>query len=650
MRVNILRCVAVALGLGTCTIAQAQYGTPGQSAAERYNPANYSAPSAFGYTSTPSRPAPSAAVGTSAAHLSAAGAGQAAAPQQTQLANGYQLPPAAPRIARAQPAATYQSPAKWSHFNNPQAPGAGLFQPASSDGEQATGDQSAGAGLNQPIEQVPIPPAEVDSAGSNQIQNPNQAQRGTSRPNPIQASPIQPGPTQGQLRPYAQGELGSQGPYRGYQAPGVQPGVPAPLADQGIAAPGEPAHVSPYMEAMGGPWAGSEPCTACGGLAGAKLYPWFGGASLLFLSLENDSPERLAVHDSLSDRSYGYREFDPDSAVGFETSFGRYFGCGRYGLGVTYFNFNPDDEERIFTPGMPGDYHAAMPQWQRVSVDADGGGAGVADTVYNHYDGAAAYRFRRDIDFQGLELNLFSFGIMGAQRAGAGAGVGGFGHLLAKAKGRLTGNHGNGCSNGQCATPYGFGGACGPLIPAACSKVQIVTSHGFRWFQVEDSMEFAANIDGTGGYQSTDMFYNVDTDNNLYGYQFGSRVTYCLGHRFSLIAGGKVGIYGNNAEARQRLGTREIDAYYDSMPGTTVDHESERTVLATLSELDLGLGYCLSPAWSIRGGYRLIGLTGIATAPGEVSYDGEEPLSSDWIRADDSIILHGGYVGLDYNW
>ena len=604
MKVNILRCVAVALGLGTCTFAQAQYSIPGQSTAGPYRPANYSTPSVFGVTSTPNPPAPFAATGPNAA-----------------AANTAAVP-----LGSAQKTTAYQSPAKWSHFNNPQVSGSAVFQAAS-----ANSNQAVGGGVNQSIEQVPTPPAEPDAD------------------RPQQRAP-QPNSVQGQPQPYAQGELGSAGPYRGYQAPGVHPGVPAPVADQGIAAPGSVAHTSPYMTAMEGAWVGSEPCTSCGDLAGAKLYPWFASSSLLFLSLENDSPQRLIVRDDMSERSYGYREFDPDSAVGFETSIGRYFGCGQYGLGVRYFNFTPDDEELIFTPMNPGEYRAAMPQWRNMSFDNDNDPMTADPTIYDTYDGAAAYRFRRDIDFQGLELNLFSFGVVGAQRAGVGAGFGGLGHLLAKAKGRLTGNHHSQCSDGQCATAYGFGGACGPLIPAACSKVQIVTSHGFRWFQVEDSLEFAANIDGTGGYQSTDMFYNVETDNNLYGYQFGSQLIYCLGHRLSLNVGGKVGIYGNDAEARQRLGTREIDAYYDAMPGTMVDHESERTVLATLSELDLGLGYCLSPAWSIRGGYRLIGLTGIATAPGEVGYDGEEPLDSEWIQASDSIILHGGYVGLDYNW
>ena len=54
-------------------------------------------------------------------------------------------------------------------------------------------------------------------------------------------------------------------------------------------------------------------------------------------------------------------------------------------------------------------------------------------------------------------------------------------------------------------------------------------------------------------------------------------------------------------------------------------------------------------AWSVRGGYRMLSACGVATAtsiPGE--YTSLETAGA--VNADDCVIVHGGYVGLEYNW
>jgi hypothetical protein len=81
-----------------------------------------------------------------------------------------------------------------------------------------------------------------------------------------------------------------------------------------------------------------------------------------------------------------------------------------------------------------------------------------------------------------------------------------------------------------------------------------------------------------------------------------------------------------------------------------IDTKSTDNVLATLGELDLGLGYRLGCAWSLRGGYRLLGMTGVATAVDSLPGSYYSVASSGQVHADDSYILHGGYLGLEYNW
>ena len=177
---------------------------------------------------------------------------------------------------------------------------------------------------------------------------------------------------------------------------------------------------------------------------------------------------------------------------------------------------------------------------------------------------------------------------------------------------------------GKCVPDgYRFAGPNGSIARSCSNRVQVMTSHGFRWFQLEDAFELAANVDGTVGYQAEDIYYNIDTENNLFGYQFGSRLSYCLTSKLNLGIGGKVGIYGNNVEMNQRIGTNTNVAYQTGIGAGAGDINTSvsDTVLSTLAELDLGLGYRLNNAWSIRGGYRMMAACGVATAPGSIVND-----------------------------
>jgi hypothetical protein len=347
---------------------------------------------------------------------------------------------------------------------------------------------------------------------------------------------------------------------------------------------------------------------------------------LLFFDLEENSAREIATGLN----NFNSSAVDPDSTVGFDISAGRYLDCGRYGLGITYFLWNPStvSETRL---GGAGTIIAAMPAYSFISVDPDGAGALPAGVVYDvidgsdpNYAGAAGVRATRDVRFQGIEANLFSFGLMRARRA----------------------SYANNCGSG-C---YGFGGAAGPLVRACNGRVRVMTSHGFRWMQIKDDLELAYNIDGTAGYQATDIYENVDVENNLYGYQFGGRLTYCLSSRLSMNIGGKFGIFANHAEKRHRLGSTTSLAYRNGVPLDVISSTDSDTVLASLGELDLGLGYRIGSAWTVRGGYRLIGITGVATAWDSLPNSYVSVASAGAVHADDSYLLHGGYVGLEYNW
>jgi hypothetical protein len=388
------------------------------------------------------------------------------------------------------------------------------------------------------------------------------------------------------------------------------------------------AHTSPYQEAVAAPWNGSP---ACGVATRLPLSPWFGSANLLFFTLGDDSDRYVA---SGLGADFTTSRVDPSASTGFDVSFGKYLDCGRYGLGITYMLWNPSSESVTRLGGI-GTISASSPAYRDITY--------TSNANPNIYDDislrATGVRVTRDLSFQGIEANLFSFGLMGAQRAS---------YMCCNSGSLLGGKFGQGLGLGNHCK--GYGGATGPLVRACNGRVRVMTSHGFRWFQAKDEFEMAYNVDGAVGYQAADLYENVEVENNMFGYQFGGRLTYCLNSRLNLNIGGKFGIYGNHAEMRHRVGTLTETAYRNGVATDLIDTESSDTVLATLGELDLGIGYRIGCAWTVRGGYRLMGMSGVATSVDSLPANYYSVASSGKVHADDSYILHGGYVGLEYNW
>ena len=383
-----------------------------------------------------------------------------------------------------------------------------------------------------------------------------------------------------------------------------------------------------------------------GGVGGVgarpQLYPWFGGASLLAFRLQQNRGRRIATG---LNQGFFTDELNPGTQAGYDVSLGRYIGCGKYGLGVRFFQWNPGQESITRFATSPGSIRAAQPQYRDAFLNFGSG----PESVYGHIDGTStdsdgAYQVRmtRDLNFYGIEANLYQFGLMGAQRASY-AGCGG------------TGPNGLGAGLGL-GHGRGFGGAAGPLVRSNSGRLRVTNSHGIRYLRITDETNIAYGVDlnatatNPAGPTRVTIFDDLDTENELLGYQFGSSMTYCIGSRMQLNLGGKFGIYGNRATMKHRLGTDTQVAYLTAGGTDDIDTENSDTVLSTLGELDLGLGYRLSRGWTINGGYRVLGVTGVANAVDSrtFAYTNIDEISQ--VHADDSYLLHGAYIGGQFNW
>ena len=69
-----------------------------------------------------------------------------------------------------------------------------------------------------------------------------------------------------------------------------------------------------------------------------------------------------------------------------------------------------------------------------------------------------------------------------------------------------------------------------------------------------------------------------------------------------------------------------------------------------LAQIDLGVGWNFSRHWSANIGYRAVGITGLALADDQIpAFLAAE---GDWtdIDSNGSMILHGGFAGLEFRY
>lgn len=180
---------------------------------------------------------------------------------------------------------------------------------------------------------------------------------------------------------------------------------------------------------------------------------------------------------------------------------------------------------------------------------------------------------------------------------------------------------------------------------------------GFRYFRFEDNLTYAASLNDAVINRSTDdLYYDVNTTNDLIGFQLGSRLDYCVTRRINLYGNAKVGIYGNHSTLYTRIATDFQNAMLNDTrtpanpnQGQAYSFNESKDDLAFLSELGTGFGVRFSPRWTGTVGYRAIIASGVATSPDNLRTSFAN--YSDVRNYDNygTLILHGLSIGALYN-
>ncbi|MBA4104204.1 MAG: hypothetical protein C0485_00470 [Pirellula sp.] len=382
---------------------------------------------------------------------------------------------------------------------------------------------------------------------------------------------------------------------------------------------------------------------------------WFGGVYGLLMQRDSSDKYNLGMMDA----GAGYpampnipvtsANVDPGYQGGIEFRLGRTFGgvgdacgcapcCPSWGVEGVYWELFDNDQSFMYMPGMPSEYYSMMPM---NGLEYNGGNGYLP--LNNHWNygpptGAGTYaiteaRVQSSFSARNIEVNFLRLNLCGCAPTcgpcgGCDGGMGGIGGGM--------GGLGGGCDAGGCNTGY-----CAP------NRYNITGVCGVRYLELDDY--FMYGVDYTGGSTGY-LNYNSDVENKLVGFQFGSNAMYRIGCKWGVHLNSLVGLYGNDIDTHQYFISSTGMVRYASS-GDVFDANASKTDVAMLGELRLGASYQATCNCRIYGGWRAMGLTGVALATNQVPNQWlTSSQGSSYVNSSGSMIIHGLQTGVEWNY
>ncbi|MFT5523967.1 MAG: hypothetical protein ACI9G1_000164 [Pirellulaceae bacterium] len=343
--------------------------------------------------------------------------------------------------------------------------------------------------------------------------------------------------------------------------------------------------------------------TGCGTCApqGRRWYAVLGGLAMtrdggnnVWLSLD-DNDTTTAVLDT-NDASMNY-------VGGYDLRLGRYFCDYRSGIEMVYWGIQNNSQSSTITA-------ADISAGGSLGTFVDFGGAvfdnGFGEVPVSQYfvGFSEAHRVRRRYEFNNVEVNFFTL----------------------------------------------------PFCSTGCLNLQI--GAGVRYFRFAEDLQFAADIsnDTFGDNNADEIYYDIDTENHLVGFQLTGYGDYCVTRCVSVFAGGKVGIFGNHVTNSQFIGNRNagLAATVDN-PGGAFDDavwefSNSKSDVSMVGEAEVGLRYRLGNCWALSVGYRAVWATGVALSTQQVPHNFLDYGHAQTIDTSGSLVLHGGFAQAEFNY
>jgi hypothetical protein len=337
---------------------------------------------------------------------------------------------------------------------------------------------------------------------------------------------------------------------------------------------------------------GFSPCAR--GLCG----PWFGSVGGLIMTRDDGNPYPFS-YDSANEEIQltNTRDASMQWGGGVDVRFGRYFNCNQNAVEFVYWGVYPSSEESTTLANQVAGGLNGILNWDQLDYD----GAPADGWV----DNAEAHRVRRDFEFHNLEVNLLQFP------------------------------------------------SCYASNPCGTQRFCFNWGAGVRYFRFAEHLQFGADdqdTEFTGA--ANEIYYDIGVKNNLIGFQLNAQGQYYVTQRLSLLAGTKFGLFANHINHHSRIGGAWGDAIINNGPNewAPFNVKSNKNDIAFLGELNVGLNYQMSCCWSATLGYRAVAVTGVALPSNQIYSDLRGIQDVAIVDSNGSLILHGGYAGVQFNY
>jgi hypothetical protein len=338
---------------------------------------------------------------------------------------------------------------------------------------------------------------------------------------------------------------------------------------------------------------------AVGGPCGCS--PWFGGLYGLVMTLDDNCGTNLSYESTFSTGAplLSTNSADLTYGGGAEARIGRYLNnC--WGVEAAYWGFFPDDESASVNAA---DYAGNL--FTGLGYDGLNYNNGVIDAPVSNWYGtptnsAQMHEISRSFQAHNIELNLIR-------------------------------------------NPY-----------RGSDNIHFELLAGVRYLRLDDGLVFSTDYTSTtfGDDPANELHHEIGVQNDLVGFQIGGRADrYFCCRRLGLHIGSKLGIYNNRISHYQRIYGGNGNAYLTGSTDEYVIDNSDDDV-AFVGELFAGASYCLCDSWRLTGGYRAVTATGVSLANSQIPRVGEfvNALCDCTLNSCDSLLLHGAYLGVEYNW
>lgn len=175
---------------------------------------------------------------------------------------------------------------------------------------------------------------------------------------------------------------------------------------------------------------------------------------------------------------------------------------------------------------------------------------------------------------------------------------------------------------------------------------------GVRYAQVRQQLRWRSEANlmdpNTGDTGQGTGRYHLLAGNYMTGFQMGGDAWICILPGLSIGFDGKAGIYGNNSNQRTTMDSDDTLTGFQGL----VDERVSGNQLSFIGEANVMATYRLNHQFTIRGGYQLLFIEGVATALDNFNEKNPTvgPPRTAFLNNSANLLYHGFSIGAEWMW